>query len=190
MAESKDAVLPHSGPGGESGSGAGAGHTLSAGERAEYERLRRHAGVRHRRLRKVGAAVLLVVPLLLAPLAVVAARVHAAYLYGPGRVARRVRALARRGTTAAGRALRGAGVSTGRTGRRLAAHPRWTSGIVLGAGALALLLWNRPTVGGAVLVAVLVLVLVLVVVVVVLAVVAVLAAAADPPDESGLTRPG
>ena len=107
----------------------------------------------------------------------------AAYMYGPGRVARRVRALARRGTTAAGRALRCAGVSTGRTGRRMAAHPRWTSGIVLGAGALALLLWNRPTVGGVVLVAVLV--------VVVLAVVAVLAAAADPaPDESGLTRPG
>ena len=74
----------------------------------------------------------------------------AAYLYGPGRVARRVRALAGRGTTAAGRALRSAGLSTGRTGRRLAAHPRWTSGIVLGAGALALLLWNRPTVGAVV----------------------------------------
>lgn len=65
----------------------------------------------------------------------------------------------------------------------LAAHPRWTSGIVLGAGALALLLWNRPTVGAVVLVAVLVMV--------VLAAVAVFAAAADPaPDEPGLTRPG
>ncbi|MEH0528788.1 hypothetical protein QBA75_17085 [Streptomyces stelliscabiei] len=49
---------------------------LSAEERAEYERLRRHAGVRHRRLRKAGAAVLLVVTLLLAPLAVVAAWVN------------------------------------------------------------------------------------------------------------------
>ncbi|MGJ5803798.1 hypothetical protein ACSCB1_32510 [Streptomyces europaeiscabiei] len=107
----------------------------------------------------------------------------AAYLYGPGRVARRVRALARRGTTAAGRALRSAGMSTGRTGRRLAAHPRWTSGIVLGAGALALLLWNRPTVGAVVLVAVLV--------VVVLAAAAVFASAGDPAsDDTGLTRPG
>ena len=52
------------------------GHALSAEERAEYERLRRHAGVRHRRLRKAGAAVLLVVTLLLAPLAVVAAWVQ------------------------------------------------------------------------------------------------------------------
>lgn len=107
----------------------------------------------------------------------------AAYLHGPGRVARRVRALARRGTTEAGRALRSAGVSTGRTGRRLAVHPRWTNGVVLGAGALALLLWNRPTVGAVALVAVLV--------AVVLALVAVAGAAADPaPDEAGLTRPG
>ncbi|QFQ95510.1 hypothetical protein F9278_04145 [Streptomyces phaeolivaceus] len=107
----------------------------------------------------------------------------AAYLYGPGRVARWVRDLARRGTTAAGRALRSAGLSTGRAGRLLAAHPRWTTGVVLGAGALALLLWNRPTVGAVVLVAVLV--------VAALALVGVAAAAADPvPDESGLTRPG
>nr|WP_329911550.1 hypothetical protein [Streptomyces sp. SP18BB07] len=107
----------------------------------------------------------------------------AAYLYGPGRVARWVRALARRGTTAAGRSLRRAGVSTGRTGGRLAAHPRWTTGVVLGAGAVALLLWNHPTVGAVVLVAVLV--------IVVLALVAVAAAAADPaPDEAALTRPG
>ncbi|MDX2910936.1 hypothetical protein [Streptomyces griseiscabiei] len=107
----------------------------------------------------------------------------AAYMYGPGRAARWVRALARRGTTAAGRALRSAGVSTGRTGRLLAAHPRWTSGVVLGAGALALILWNHPTVGVVVLVAVLV--------VVVLALVAVTAAAAEPaPEEPALTRPG
>ncbi|MZD18700.1 MULTISPECIES: hypothetical protein [Streptomyces] len=107
----------------------------------------------------------------------------AAYLYGPGRVARRVRALAGHGTTAAGRALRSAGLSTGRAGRLLAAHPRWTNGIVLGAGALALILWNHPTVGAVVLVAVLV--------VVVLALVAMVAAAADPaPEEAGLTLPG
>ncbi|WP_328507830.1 hypothetical protein [Streptomyces sp. NBC_00391] len=100
-----------------------------------------------------------------------------------------MRALARTGTTSAGRALRSAGASTGQSGRRLAAHPhpRWTNGVVLGAGALALVLRNRPTVGAAVLVAVLVMAL--------LAVVAVLAAAADPaaapaPDEAGLTRPG
>ncbi|MGJ5851736.1 MULTISPECIES: hypothetical protein [Streptomyces] len=107
----------------------------------------------------------------------------AAYLYGPGRVARRVRTLAGHGTTEAGRALRGAGLSTGRAGRLLAAHPRWTNGIVLGAGALALILWNHPTVGAVVLVAVLV--------VVVLALVAMVAAAADPaPEEAGLTLPG
>ncbi|MFF6783160.1 hypothetical protein [Streptomyces sp. NPDC012510] len=107
----------------------------------------------------------------------------AAYLYGPGRVARRVRALARRGTTEAGSALRSAGMDTGRPGRRLAAHPRWTSGVVLGAGALALVLWNRPTVGAVVLVAVLV--------IAALAIVAVVAAAGGPaPDEGGITRPG
>ncbi|WP_234442689.1 hypothetical protein [Streptomyces sp. FxanaA7] len=111
----------------------------------------------------------------------------AAYLYGPGRAARWVRGTAGRGTTAAGRALRHAGLSTGRAGRLLAEHPRWTNGVVLGGGALALLLWNRPTVGAVVLVAVLV--------VAVLALVAVVAAAADPaPDEApadaALTRPG
>ncbi|WP_200308138.1 hypothetical protein [Streptomyces adelaidensis] len=107
----------------------------------------------------------------------------AAYLYGPGRLARRVRALAQRGATAAGQGLRRTGVRTGRTGRRLAAHRSWTTGIVFGAGALALILWNHPTVGGVVLVAVLVLVA--------LALVAVLAAAADPaPDEDSLTRAG
>lgn len=111
----------------------------------------------------------------------------AAYLYGPGRVARWVRGTAGRGTTAAGQALRHAGLSTGRTGRLLTDHPRWTNGVVLGAGALALLLWNRPTVGAVVLVAVLV--------VAVLALVAVVAAAADPapdeaPGDAALTRPG
>ncbi|MFK4101041.1 hypothetical protein ACI2L1_13370 [Streptomyces sp. NPDC019531] len=51
-------------------------HVMTAEERAEYERLRRHAAVRHRRLRRVGSSVLLLLALLLAPLAVVAAWVQ------------------------------------------------------------------------------------------------------------------
>ncbi|MEV7993339.1 hypothetical protein AB0O67_15870 [Streptomyces sp. NPDC086077] len=47
--------------------------TLTAEEQAEYRRLRRAAGVRHRRTRYAGASVLLLFALLLAPLAVVAA---------------------------------------------------------------------------------------------------------------------
>ncbi|WP_210593484.1 hypothetical protein [Streptomyces sp. GESEQ-35] len=83
----------------------------------------------------------------------------AAYMYGPGRVARGVRTLARRGATAAGQALSGTPVvRTGSTGRWLDAHWSWTGGAVIGAGALALLLWNRPTVAAVVLVLVLVLV--------------------------------
>ncbi|MFF7757654.1 hypothetical protein [Streptomyces griseorubiginosus] len=99
-----------------------------------------------------------------------------AYLYGPGRVARGVRALAGRGAAGAGNTLRRAGVTTGLTGHWLAAHQKWTTGIVIGAGALALVLWNHPTVGAVALVLVLVLV--------VLAIIAVLAAqpAPDPPD--------
>ncbi|MFC8949368.1 hypothetical protein [Streptomyces rochei] len=49
---------------------------LSAGERAEYELLRRQASVRHRRARVAGSSVLLLLTLLLAPLAVVAAWVR------------------------------------------------------------------------------------------------------------------
>ncbi|MFF0886138.1 hypothetical protein [Streptomyces sp. NPDC003456] len=49
---------------------------LSAGERSDYERLRRRAAVRHRRSRTAGASVLLLLTLLLAPLAVVAAWVE------------------------------------------------------------------------------------------------------------------
>ncbi|GAA3798074.1 hypothetical protein ACFS5L_25225 [Streptomyces phyllanthi] len=96
----------------------------------------------------------------------------AAYLYGPGRAARGVRALARRGTTAAGRSLHRAGVRTGSTGRWLDDHRPWTTGVVIGAGALALVLWNHPTVGAVA--------LVLGVVLAVLVVAAVLAAAATP----------
>ncbi|CAM5261283.1 Integral membrane protein OS=Streptomyces glaucescens OX=1907 GN=SGLAU_19345 PE=4 SV=1 [Streptomyces glaucescens] len=51
-------------------------HVMTAEERAEYERLRRHAAVRHRRLRRAGSSVLLLMALLLAPLAVVAAWVQ------------------------------------------------------------------------------------------------------------------
>lgn len=82
MASGKGPMPPHSGAnggagaGGGLGPGGGAGHALTAEERAEHERLRRHAGVRHRRLRKAGASVLLVVPLLLARLAVDAAWVQ------------------------------------------------------------------------------------------------------------------
>ncbi|MEV5969615.1 hypothetical protein [Streptomyces sp. NPDC051921] len=46
---------------------------LDAQERAEYERLRRHAGLRHRRLRTCVASVLLALAVLLAPLGVVGA---------------------------------------------------------------------------------------------------------------------
>ncbi|MDQ1046366.1 hypothetical protein QFZ76_004602 [Streptomyces sp. V4I2] len=75
-----------------------------------------------------------------------------AYLYGPGRPARAVRTAADRGTTAAGRRLGRAGVHTGSTGRRLADHRAWTTGAVIAAGALALVLWNHPTVGAVALV--------------------------------------
>ncbi|MFF3334992.1 hypothetical protein ACFYWX_36545 [Streptomyces sp. NPDC002888] len=105
----------------------------------------------------------------------------AAYLYGPGRAARGVRELSQRGATAAGEALSGAGLRTGATGRWLAAHRSWTTGVAIGAGALALVLWNRPTVGAVVLVVGLVLVA--------LAVMAVLAAA-NPTEGEGAHAPG
>ncbi|MFE6426799.1 MULTISPECIES: hypothetical protein [Streptomyces] len=68
----------------------------------------------------------------------------AAYLYGPGRAARAARGAAARVTAATGRALRRSGVDTGSTGRLLAKHRTWTTGDVVAAGALALLLWNHP----------------------------------------------
>ncbi|CAL9403043.1 hypothetical protein SUDANB1_01495 [Streptomyces sp. enrichment culture] len=98
----------------------------------------------------------------------------AAYLYGPGRGARAVRNIARRGTSAAGRSLCRAGMRTGSAGLALAEHRSWTTGIVIGAGVLALVLWNHPTVGAVALVAGLV--------VVVLIVLETLAAAARGPD--------
>ncbi|WP_037678101.1 hypothetical protein [Streptomyces griseus] len=105
----------------------------------------------------------------------------AAYLYGPGRAARAVRSLSQRGATAAGEAMSGAGLRTGAAGRWLAAHRSWTTGIAIGAGALVLVLWNHPTVGGVALVVGLVLVA--------LAVMAVLAAA-NPTEGEGAHAPG
>ncbi|WP_053759141.1 hypothetical protein [Streptomyces sp. AS58] len=96
----------------------------------------------------------------------------AAFLYGPSRVARGTRDLARRGTGAGGQALSRAGLRTGSAGRWLDTHRSWTNGIVIGGGVLALLLWNFPTVGAVALVVGLVLV--------VMAVLAVLAAAQGP----------
>ncbi|MGW6472989.1 hypothetical protein [Streptomyces nigra] len=106
----------------------------------------------------------------------------AAYLFGPSRVARWVRGQSARGTGAAGHALRDAGLRTGAAGRWLDTHRSWSTGIVIGAGALALLLWNRPTVG--------VVALVVGLVVVALALVAVLAATATRPPKTDFTRPG
>ncbi|MEH0422659.1 hypothetical protein [Streptomyces sp. B21-083] len=99
-----------------------------------------------------------------------------AYLYGPGRPARAVRATAERGTTATGQALSRAGVPTGSTGRWLTGHRAWTTGGVIAAGALALVLWNHPTVP--------VVTLVLVIAVAVLLVLAIVAAAAGPDDRA------
>ncbi|MEU0407479.1 hypothetical protein ABZ307_06555 [Streptomyces griseorubiginosus] len=104
-----------------------------------------------------------------------------ACLYGPGRVARGVRGLAGRGASGAGNALRRAGLTTGLTGHWLSAHRRWTTGVTVGAGALALILWNRPTVGAVTLVLALVLV--------VLAITTVLAAARPGPDTTDRTPP-
>ncbi|MFJ4536833.1 hypothetical protein ACIP39_12835 [Streptomyces tibetensis] len=95
-----------------------------------------------------------------------------AYLYGPGRLARGVRTAADRGTTATGRALEKTGVRTGAMGRRLVGHRRWITGVVMGAAALTLVLWNHPTVGAVA--------LVVGVALVVLTVLAILAAAAGP----------
>ncbi|MFE9774054.1 hypothetical protein ACFYOV_20750 [Streptomyces sp. NPDC005931] len=95
-----------------------------------------------------------------------------AYLYGPGRPARAVRTVTDRTTTAAGRGLRRAGLRTGTTGRWLTDHRSWTTGVVIGAGALALVLWNRPTVAAVA--------LVLGIAVAVLIVLAILAAATGP----------
>jgi hypothetical protein len=98
-----------------------------------------------------------------------------AYLYGPGRPARAVRTAADRGTTAAGRGLHHAGLRTGSTGRWLTDHRAWTTGGVIAAAAVALVLWNHPTVAAVA--------LVLGIAVAVLIVLAILAAA-GPADRA------
>ncbi|MCF3106140.1 hypothetical protein IPZ58_31895 [Streptomyces roseoverticillatus] len=69
----------------------------------------------------------------------------AGYLYGPGRGARFVRSVAGRATGATGRAMARSGLRTGGTGHWLETHRRWTTGIVITAAALALIIWNYPT---------------------------------------------
>lgn len=71
--------------------------------------------------------------------------VIAAYLYGRGRGAAAVREAATRSTEAAGHALARSGLKTGAAGRWLRAHWPLTTGVVIGAGGLMLLLWNYPT---------------------------------------------
>ncbi|MCK9895749.1 hypothetical protein [Frankia sp. AgB32] len=106
--------------------------------------------------------------------------VLAGYLYGPGRGARVIRSGAAHGTGAIGRAMSRVGVRTDGAGRWLTRHHRLTSGIVIGAGALALALWNSPTPCSVALVLLLVLVM--------LAVLGVLAAAGTP--QPGPASPG
>ncbi|GAA2231934.1 hypothetical protein [Streptomyces indiaensis] len=95
-----------------------------------------------------------------------------AYLYGPGRLARGVRRVADRGTTATGRTMENAGMRTGAVGRRLADHRQWITAGVLAAAVLTLVLWNHPTVGAVA--------LVVGVALVVLIILAILASAAGP----------
>jgi VIT1/CCC1 family predicted Fe2+/Mn2+ transporter len=109
-------------------------------------------------------------------------KIAAAASGGGRRVARAVRSTVQRGAAAAGRTLSRNGVNTGHTGRWLSAHRSWTTGIAIALGALALVLWNHPTVGAVALVLLLVLA--------VLAIMTVLAAAApasaaDPGSDPG-----
>ncbi|NJP82618.1 hypothetical protein HCK01_35970, partial [Streptomyces sp. AA8] len=93
----------------------------------------------------------------------------AAYLYGPGRGARFIRSASSRATGATGRAMARSGLRTGATGHWLETRRRWTTGIVIVAAVVALVLWNYPTAA--------VVALILCIAVVVLAVLAVLGAA-------------
>ncbi|MFI1487229.1 hypothetical protein [Streptomyces sp. NPDC020747] len=76
----------------------------------------------------------------------------AAYLYGPGRGARWVKRAASSGTGATGRTMARHGLRTGATGRWLGTRSKWTTGIAIAGGALALVLWNYPTPGAVALV--------------------------------------
>ncbi|MFE0677111.1 hypothetical protein [Streptomyces sp. NPDC058867] len=82
----------------------------------------------------------------------------AGYLCGPGRGAVATRSAASRGTESAGRALARAGMTTGPVGPWLRTHRPLTTGVVIGAGGLILLLWNYPTPGAVALLLLLVLV--------------------------------
>ncbi|MBM9618313.1 hypothetical protein JE024_06055 [Streptomyces zhihengii] len=115
-------------------------------------------------------------------LVVAAVTALAACLYGPGRAARAVRRAAARATGAAGRALERGGLRTGTAGRWLDAHRSWTTGAVVAAGVLVLLLWNHPTVGAVALVLCLMLA--------VLALLAVFAAARGPSPAVPAGGPG
>ncbi|WP_241267517.1 hypothetical protein [Streptomyces scabichelini] len=111
----------------------------------------------------------------------------AAYLYGPGRGARWVRSAAAGGTGATGRAMARHGLSTGAAGRWLDTHSKWTTGIAIAGGALALMLWNYPTPGAVA--------FVLGIVVLVLALLGILATASGTPEHPAagarpVTRPG
>ncbi len=111
----------------------------------------------------------------------------AAYLYGPGRGARGVRSAAAGGTGATGRAMARHGLRTGAAGHWLSAHSKWTTGIAIAGGVLALVLWNYPTPGAVA--------LVLGIVVLVLALLGILAAASGtaerpPVGDQPVTRPG
>ncbi|MGW3407309.1 hypothetical protein ACWDPI_38585, partial [Streptomyces zhihengii] len=85
-------------------------------------------------------------------------------------------------TGAAGRALERGGLRTGTAGRWLDAHRSWTTGAVVAAAVLALLLWNHPTVGAVALVLCLMLA--------VLALMAVFAAARGPSPAVPAGGPG
>ncbi|MFC9504841.1 hypothetical protein [Streptomyces sp. NPDC057002] len=105
----------------------------------------------------------------------------AAYLYGPGRGARWIRRAAAGGTGATGRAMARHGMRTGDTGHWLDAHRRWTTGIAITGGALALVLWNYPTPGAVA--------LVLGIVVLVLILLGILAAASGTAQPSRTSHP-
>ncbi|EIV94328.1 membrane protein [Frankia sp. QA3] len=99
--------------------------------------------------------------------------VLAGYLYGPGRGARAIRTGSSSATTAIGRALARTGLRTGAAGRWLQTHQRWTTGLVIGAGVLALVLYNDSAPASVA--------FILCIVIVALALLAILAAAGTQP---------
>lgn len=101
-----------------------------------------------------------------------------AFLFGPGKVATTVRGSSSAALASVGRTAAGAGARTGAAGAWIAKHRHPLYIGVVAAGGVWLLLWNRPTVGSVVLVAVLVLV--------VLVLLEIAAAVSEaPPPEGG-----